>query len=137
MPGKVVLDSSVIAAVFFPEAITRQAIELVEQSDGVTTDLAYAEVANVAWKRAVHTKQDPAAIRLSLSDAIAFISETCETIPSRDLVVPAYDLACRHRITVYDALFAAAAVRCDAPLVTADAALASSVNSACRTVLVR
>jgi predicted nucleic acid-binding protein len=137
MPGKIVLDSSVIAAVFFPEAITSQAIEIVEQSDGITLDLAYAEVSNVAWKRAVHAKNDPAMTRASLSDCIAFISETCEVIPSRDLVVPAYDLACRHRITVYDALFAAAAARCNAPLVTADAALALSVNSACRTVLVR
>ncbi len=137
MDGKIVLDSSVIAAVFFPEAITPQAIEMVEQSDGITMDLAYAEVANVAWKRAAHANNDPAAIRLSLSDCIAFISETCEVIPTCDLVVPAYDLACRHRICVYDALFAAAASRCDAPLVTADAALASSLNSACRTVLVR
>jgi predicted nucleic acid-binding protein len=137
MPDKIVLDSSVIAAVFFPEAITDQAIEMVEQSDGITTDLAYAEVANVAWKRVVYATNDHAAIRSSLSDCIAFISETCELIPSRDLVAPAYDLACRHRITLYDALFAAAAARCGVPLVTADAALASSVNSACRTVWIR
>jgi len=137
MPGKIVLDSSVIAAVFFPEAITGKAIEMVEQSEGITLDLAYAEVANVAWKRVVHAKNDPAAIRSSLSDCIAFIAETCELLPAGDLVVPAYDLACRLRIPVYDALFAAAAVRCGAPLATADKALASSVNSACRTVLVR
>jgi predicted nucleic acid-binding protein len=54
-----------------------------------------------------------------------------------ELVEPAYELACRYRITVYDALFVAAAVRCDCPLVTADAALASSAKSACKTVLVR
>lgn len=136
MPGKIVLDSSVIAAVFFPEAITGRAIEIVEQSEGITTDLALAETANVAWKRTVHIKQDPAVIRSSLSDCIAFISDTCDLIPTQELVEPAYDLACRYRITVYDALFVAAAVRCDCPLVTADAALASSVKSACRTLLV-
>jgi predicted nucleic acid-binding protein len=137
MPDRIVLDSSVIAAVFFPEAITGHAIGIVEQSDGITTDLAIAEVANVAWKRIVHAHQDPEAIRSSLADCIAFIMETCELIPSCDLVEPAFDLACRYRITVYDALFAAAAVRCDSPLVTADAALVSSVKSVCRTLLVR
>jgi predicted nucleic acid-binding protein len=137
MPGKVVLDSSVIAAVFFPEAITGRAIGIVEQSEGITTDLALAEIANVAWKRTVHAHQDPAAIRSSLSDCIAFISETCDLIPTHELVEPAYDLACRFRITVYDALFVAAAVRCDCPLATADAALASSAKPVCKTVLVK
>ena len=137
MPGKMVLDSSVIAAVFFPEAITGQAIRIVEQGEGITIDLALAETANVAWKRTVHQDLDPDAIRSSLADCIAFITETCELIPSCDLVEPAYDLACRSRITVYDALFVAAAVRCGCPLVTADAALASSAKSSCRTVLVR
>jgi predicted nucleic acid-binding protein len=136
MPGKVVLDSSVIAAVFFPEAITSQAIEIVEQSDGITLDLAYAEVSNMAWKRAVHAKNDPAVTRASLSDCIAFISETCEVIPSRDLVVPAYDLACRYRITLYDALFAAAAARCNAPLVTADTKLSAALAESCPVILV-
>lgn len=137
MPGKMVLDSSVIAAVFFPEAITGQAIRIVEQNEGITTDLALAETAHVAWKRTVHKHQDPAAVRSSLADCIAFIAETCELIPVSGLAEPAYDLACRYRITVYDALFVAAAVRSGCPLVTADAALASSAKSACKTVLVR
>lgn len=137
MPDRIVLDSSVIAAVFFPEAITGPAIELVEQSDGITLDLAYAEVSNVAWKRVVQAKHDPAAIRSSLADCIAFIAETCELVPTCDLVVPAYELACRCRIPVYDALFAAAAVRCGVALATADKTLASSVKSVCRTVLIR
>ncbi|MFA5268645.1 MAG: hypothetical protein WC379_11795 [Methanoregula sp.] len=72
-----------------------------EQSEGITTEPALAETANVAWKRAVHAKQDPAAIRSSLSDCIAFISEACELIPTYTLVEPAYELACLYRITIY------------------------------------
>jgi predicted nucleic acid-binding protein len=136
MAGSIVLDSSVIAAVFFPEEITKKAIDILEQSDGITTDLAYAEVANVAWKRTARATTDPAAIRSSLSDCIAFIAETCDVIPSRDLLVPAYDLACRHRITVYDALFVAAAARCGVPLVTADTKLAAAAKETCEILLV-
>lgn len=136
MPDRIVLDSSVIAAIFFLDKISAQAIEAAGHSDCVTVDLAYAEVANVAWKRAMHTGNDPVAVKSTLDKCIAFIEETCEVIPARDLMIPAYDLACRHRITIYDALFAAASIRCDATLVTADTTLHSSVSTSCRTILI-
>ena len=53
MLDNVVLDSCIIAAIFFPEAISERAIEIVENHDCTTVDLAYIEVANVAWKRFV------------------------------------------------------------------------------------
>ena len=48
MPDKVVLDSSVIAAMFFREDASTQAIEAAAKSDLITLDLAIAEVGNVA-----------------------------------------------------------------------------------------
>jgi len=120
MHGSLVLDSSIIAAIFFPEEISGKSLAIAERHDCITVDLAYAEVANVAWKRISHTGQDTATVKNLLDECMAFIRETCQVLPPQDLLPSAYDLACSHRITVYDALFLAAAVQCTSPLVTAD-----------------
>ena len=132
MHDKIVLDSSVIAAIFLPEPITGQAIDAAADHDCITVDLASTEVANAAWKRAVFAGNNPEAVKTSLDDAIAFIRETCDVIPAHDLITPAWDLSCLHRITVYDALFVAASIRCNAPLVTADTRLAGAVSKTSR-----
>jgi predicted nucleic acid-binding protein len=136
MHDKIVLDSCIIAAIFFAETITGKAIDAAADHDCITVDLAYAEVANSAWKRAVHAGNDPESIKTCLDDSIAFIEETCEVIPAHDLIPPAWDLACQHRITIYDALFVAASIRCDAPLVTADTRLAGAVRKTCPVICI-
>lgn len=120
MHDKVVLDSSVIAAIFFPENITGKAIEIAASHDCITVDLAYAEIANVAWKRVRHSTGNADTIKIALTTCNEFISETCTVIPAPDLILSAYELACDHGITVYDALFLAAAIRSGSSLVTAD-----------------
>lgn len=131
MPDKVILDSCIIAAIFLPETITGKAIDAAAEHTCVTVDLAYTEVANAAWKRAVHAGTDPETVKTCLDNAIAFIQETCEVIPAQALITPAWELSCSNRITIYDALFVAASIRCDAPLVTADAKLAGAVSKTC------
>lgn len=131
MHDKVVLDSCIIAAIFLPETLTGQAIDAADDRDCITVDLAYTEVANAAWKRAVHAGNDPGIVKTFLDNAIAFIRETCEVIPAQELITPAWDLSCHHRITIYDALFVAASIRCDASLVTADKRLAGAVSKTC------
>lgn len=131
MHDKIVLDSCVIAAIFLPETITGKAIDTAAEHDCITVDLAYTEVANAAWKRAVHAGLDHESVKVFLDNAIAFIQETCEVIPAQDLITPAWNLSCQHRITIYDALFVAAAIRCNVPLVTADARLARAVSKTC------
>lgn len=76
-------------------------------NDCITVDLASVEVANVARKRVRHSGQE--IIRSGLADAQAFVRETCHVVPARDLMPATYDLACSHGITIYDALFVAAA----------------------------
>ena len=137
MHGNIVLDSGIIAAIFFPEKISGKAISLAERYDCTTVDLAYAEVANVAWKRAVHTGQGREAVKSALDECIAFIRETCEVIPAQDLIPEAYDLACDHRITIYDALFLAGAVRTGSPLATADTKLHTAAKKIVKTELIR
>jgi predicted nucleic acid-binding protein len=134
MHDKIILDSCIIAAIFLPEAISAKAIDAAADHDCITVDLALTEVANAAWKRAVHAGNDPESVKTYLEDAIAFIRETCEVIPAQDLLTPAWDLACSHRITIYDALFVAASIRCDAPLVTADTRLAGAVRKTCKII---
>jgi predicted nucleic acid-binding protein len=125
MHDNVVLDSSIIAAIFFPEKISGKSIDIAEKHDCITVDLAIAEVANVAWKRVHHAGQDADTVKSALDGSLAFIRETCRVIPMQDLIPAAYDLACSHRVTIYDALFLAAAVQWESPLVTADAKLSA------------
>jgi predicted nucleic acid-binding protein len=137
MHDKIVLDSCVIAAIFLPEMITGKAIDAVTDHECITADLAYTEVANAAWKRALHAGNDPGTVKIFLDNAVDFISETCEVIPSHDLITQAWDLSCNHRITIYDALFVAASIQYDAPLVTADSRLAGAVNKTCRVIRIK
>jgi len=137
MHNKIVLDSCVIAAIFLPEAITGKAIDAAVDHTCVTVDLACTEVANAAWKRVVHAGNDPESIKIFLDNSIAFIRETCEVIPAHDLINQAWDLSCCHKITIYDALFVAASIRCDAPLVTADTKLAGAVSKTCPVILIQ
>jgi predicted nucleic acid-binding protein len=136
MQNKIVLDSCIIAALFLPEMITGKAIDAATENDCITVDLAYTEVANAAWKRAVHAGNDPKSVKGLLDDAMSFIRETCEVIPAQDLITPAWDLSCRHRITIYDALFVAASVRCNIPLLTADTKLSAAAGKFCPVILI-
>ncbi len=131
-----VLDSGIIAAIFFPEKISGKSLAIAESHDCITVDLAYAEVANVAWKRMSHAGQDAATVKTMLGDCMSFIRETCQVLPAHDLVPAAYDLACSHRITVYDALFLAAAVQSASPLVTADKKLHLAARGIVKTDLI-
>ena len=123
MPGNIVVDSSVIAAVFFLEDATEQAISCVQNRECITVDLAFAEVANVAWKRQSFFRHDPASVKPALDAALAFIGETCEVLSSRDLAGDAFACAGESAITVYDALYVAAADQQKVPLFTLDGEL--------------
>jgi predicted nucleic acid-binding protein len=136
MHDNIVLDSSVIAAAFFPEKITGKAIEVIEDNNCITVDLAFSEVTNVAWKRVAHSDFSVETVKSSFEDCIAFIRESCEVIPSQDLVIPAWDLACHYGITAYNAVFVAASIQCDAPLITADRKLHTAMNNNCNIRLI-
>jgi len=135
MTGKTVLDSGVIAAIFFPEELTAKAIKKITWLDCVTVDLALAEVANVAAKRILSGEGNPEDVKEMLRDTTVFIQDLCETIPSGQLIPPALDLACALNISLYDALFVAAAVRERGELFTADKELSSAARKACKVLL--
>ena len=108
MSHKTVLDSSIIAAIFFPEELTERTIKKIQGMDCITVDIAVTDAANVTVKRILSGADRPDDIKIMLHDAILFIEVLCETIPSRELIQPALDLACELNISLYDARFVAA-----------------------------
>jgi len=53
MRDSVILDSSVIAAIFFKEEASERVEEALRDYKLITVNIAIEEVANVAWKRVV------------------------------------------------------------------------------------
>ena len=53
MRDRVILDSSVIAAIFFKEEASERVEEALRDYKLITVNIAIEEVANVAWKRVV------------------------------------------------------------------------------------
>lgn len=120
MPDKCVLDSSIIAAIFFQEKASKKAVQLIQDKDLVTVDLALAEVGNVAWKRVSLFGEDEELMAEALRISIKFITTSCEVLNMIELMDTAYEIAVEEKITVYDALFLAAALKEKIPLFTLD-----------------
>jgi predicted nucleic acid-binding protein len=120
MPDKVVLDSSVIAAMFFKEDASTRALEVAAKSDLITLDLAIAEVGNVAWKQVAFCDGDKDLTLAAFKKSQSFISEACELIRAEDLTMEAYIISLEAKTAFYDSLFLAAAEAEHVPLLTLD-----------------
>ncbi len=120
MQDKVILDSSVIAAIFFKEEASEKAEKAAMNFTLITLDLAVAEVSNVAWKRVLLFHETNEIIFKALRKSIDFIIGACEVIQMQELYEAAFKIALEEKITVYDALFVAASEREKAPLLTMD-----------------
>jgi predicted nucleic acid-binding protein len=120
MLDRAVLDSSVIASLFFKEEASERALEAVSECDSVTLDLAAAEVGNVAWKQVLLFGENKDLALRALHNCLSFISETCDLASSLDLALEAYEIAAQSKISFYDSLYMAAAKREGLPLLTLD-----------------
>jgi predicted nucleic acid-binding protein len=133
MPGqkqnKVILDSSIIAAIFFKEEASEKAEKAVGDRELITLDLAFVEVANVAWKRVVLFKENKDLISKALKNGCEFITDACEVIASKELLGDAFLIAVSEKITIYDALFVAASEIEKLPLLTADGKLYENLKT--------
>lgn len=123
MPGRVVLDSSVIAALFFKENASERAERVAENYELMTVDIAVAEVANVAWKRVVFFNEPGEPTLKALKKCKDFIMSVCGIVISQELLEDGFEIAVAERITLYDALFVAASDREKIPLLTLDETL--------------
>jgi predicted nucleic acid-binding protein len=129
MPDEVVLDSSVIAAMFFKEDASMRAQDAASNSDLITLDLAIAEVGNVAWKQVVLCGADKDKTLVAFKKCQSFISEACELVRAEDLTIRAYNIAVETRTAFYDSLFLAAAEARQVPLLTLDRKLYGKARS--------
>ena len=129
MADEVILDSSVIAAIFFKEDSSEKAEMAAENYKLITVDLAIAEVANVAWKRVVFFDESKEIALKALRRGIDFITSVCEVISTQKLLEDAFEIAIEDKITIYDSLFIAASERENVPLLTTDRKLYEKVKS--------
>jgi len=129
MPDEVILDSSVIAAIFFKEDASIRALDAAAKSDLITLDLAIAEVGNVAWKQVVLCGADKDQTLVAFKKCQSFISEACELVRAEDLTIRAYNIAVETRTAFYDSLFLAAAEARQVPLLTLDRKLYEKARS--------
>lgn len=128
MPDSCVLDSSIIAAIFFREEASKKAAQLAADKNLYTVNLALAEVANVAWKRVNLFGEDKELIEEALNRCMEFINTSCEVIDMSELIDPAFNIAVGEKLTMYDSLFLAAAERKKLPLYTLDKKLKINDN---------
>ncbi len=61
--------------------------------------------------------------------SIDFIFGACDVIALKELYQPAFEIAIKDKITVYDALFVAASERENAPLLTTDGKLYEKIKN--------
>jgi predicted nucleic acid-binding protein len=129
MPDRVILDSGVIAAIFFKEESSERAERVAENYKLITVDIAIGEVANVAWKRVVFFNESKEITSKALRRGVDFIVGACEVIASRELIEDAFEIAIADKITIYDSLFIAASEGKKIPLLTTDGKLYEKVKS--------
>jgi predicted nucleic acid-binding protein len=129
MQDRVILDSSVIAAIFFKEDSSEKAEMAAENYKLITIDLAIAEVANVAWKRVIFFDESKEIALKALRRGIDFITSVCEVISTQKLLEDAFAIAIEDKITIYDSLFIAASEREKVPLLTTDKKLYEKIKS--------
>jgi len=129
MPDRVILDSGVIAAIFFKEESSDRAEKVAENYELITVDLAIAEVANVAWKRVIFFNESKEVALKAVKKSVDFILGVCKVISSQEVIEDAFEIAITDKITIYDSLFIAASEREKAPLMTTDAKLHEKVKS--------
>lgn len=128
MSGEIVLDASVAAKCFFPEAGSDLANAVVLSGVRIVApELIHAEVANVAARRAQRGETDPSVARRAIEALDELIDETCPLAPLR---TRAFDLALASGLSAYDAIYVALAEARGAQLVTADARLVQSARAA-------
>ncbi|MHA1675636.1 MAG: type II toxin-antitoxin system VapC family toxin [Candidatus Njordarchaeales archaeon] len=125
-----VIDSSIIAALFFPEPYSDWVETVIKKYDILTTvDISYAEVANVAWKRIVIFRHNKDVILASLDNALKFIKDVCKVVSTNSIYKRAIEIAIDTNISIYDSLFLAIASKEDSKFATLDKTLVNKLKN--------
>jgi predicted nucleic acid-binding protein len=115
---RVVVDASVAVKWFLPEELASEARQLLApEYQLLAPDLLWPELGNALWKKHRRREVDQRTATRLFQDLFRV---PIEYHASRQLATPALELAIRHGVTVYDALYLALAVGSGCRLVTAD-----------------
>ena len=121
-----VLDSSVVIKWFIPESLEDNAVRLKERIERLSESVAvprffFVEAANVLWKKAALRKD------MSRTDAQGILSRILDlpmtVLEDDEVLLRALDISLGHRLSVYDSMYLASALRLKATFITADSVL--------------
>ena len=127
---KLILDSSVVAKLFFDEAQSDSAVKLMELGDEkniefLASDLVIYEVGNTIWKNLRKKKKDG-----NQYINLLFLLNI-EYVPiDEDLAEKAIRLAQKNNITYYDSVHIALSQKCNATFITQDKELLAKFKTA-------
>ena len=131
----VVLDSGVAAKWYLPrthEPLAEEAVSLLRQNaanelDFLVPDFFFVELANIFWKAARLKRWSDHSARQALRAAESY---SLPSVPAKDLLDDALQIALATERTVYDSVYVALAIRAGGEFVTADERLANAIGSA-------
>ncbi len=140
-PEAAVLDASVAGKLFAPDSDRPIAIALIQASQVlarphfVVPDLFFVESVNAIRRIARGAKLGSGEL---LTKVKALIAIETEVIATRELTLPAVETAQTRLISFHDALYVAAAIARQLPLITADDRLVRALaGSPCRVLSLR
>lgn len=121
----VVVDASVAAKWFIQESDRKQALKVVDTPVRHAPDLIIAEIANVAWKKAIRGEVTSDQARFICASVARYFAVLHR---SEVLVDRAIDIALGLRHPIYDCLYLACAERVGCRLITADEKLLAALD---------
>ena len=134
-----ILDANILVKLVLHEEDSKIAREAVTNASKkgmavYTVDVALAEALNVLWKHVNTVKDLKIEEAMPVVEDLARVYDRLNIVKAREIVAPATQIALSQNITVYDALYFAAAQQLNGTLYTADLKLC---NAAKRYVNVR
>ena len=117
----IVVDSSVLFALFFPEEYSEWSEEIIKEYDEFhVPELVFLETSNAAWKRIIIFKQPSRTVLKNLRLLHKFIDNTCIIHRNIDYLQRTIELSIKLGTTIYDSLFLAIAEKYKTKILTID-----------------
>jgi len=125
----IVVDSSVLFALFFPEEYSSWCEEKIKEYEELhVPELVFLETSNTAWKRIVLFKHPSSTVLRNLKLLHRFINNICIIHRDADYLEKAIELSINLEITIYDSLFLAIAEKYKTKVLTIDKKLVEALR---------
>lgn len=125
----IVVDSSVLFALFFPEEYSEWSEEMIKEYDELhVPELVFLETSSAAWKRIIAFKQSRDTVLRNLKLLHKFISDVCVVHRDVDYLQRAIELSIELGVTVYDSIFLAIAEEYETKVLTIDRKLVETLK---------